>query len=215
MGGRSPTSARHESSLSSLSLSVNTVNTFPYVGRPDIMTPTPWRCVSSRRRTTRSPRQERGGRTAPTQGWRLHGQCVSLVSRGMGRFPLSLWTGRKEERTTARHNTTVACTKASTAGRNSGPGRCFLFPPALGRGPNNWPTQAPTTLSAALCSELPFCLLLGERWALPVQMVICPHHRDATMSVVAPCDNGGAESPLLGLLLLPPLLRGDGMTNPP
>ena len=100
-------------------------------------------------------------------------------------------------------------------GRNSGPGRCFLFPPALGRGPNNWPTQAPTTLSAALCSGLPFCLLLGERWALPVQMVICPHHRDATMSVVAPCDNGGAESPLLGLLLLPPLLRGDGMTNPP
>ena len=40
------------------SLSGNTVNTFPYVDRPDIMTPTPWRAVSRRRRTTRSRRQE-------------------------------------------------------------------------------------------------------------------------------------------------------------
>ena len=33
--GYTPAHARHESSLSSLSLSGNTVNTFPYVDRPD------------------------------------------------------------------------------------------------------------------------------------------------------------------------------------
>ena len=39
-------------------------------------------------------------------------------------------------------------------------------------------------LQAALavpCLPLPVCWVLGERWALPVQIVIHPHHVTATL----------------------------------
>ena len=83
----------------------------------------------------------------------------------------------------ATHTRCVArpCTKAWTQ-IGSGPA-AFPLLPAAGPGAKQWPTQAPTTLSTSPCSGLPFCLLLGERWALPVQMVIHPHHRDAALSI--------------------------------
>ena len=95
--------------------------------------------------------------------------AVCLFSQsGNGPLSLSLWTGRKGG---THDGTTHAILSRVPQRRPLDPiqARAVVSPflPPLGRGPNNWPAQAPTTLSAALCSGLSFCLLLGERWALP------------------------------------------------
>ena len=46
-------------------------------------------------------------------------------------------------------------------------------------GPNYWPSSLYMLPSVVFRLRLPGWLVLGERWALPVQIVIYPHHWDS------------------------------------